>query len=355
MIRLPRLLALLALGAIAASACAKPFQSAPPANIMDVYATSPSASDAASLLGGDWWPSAPTFGVRPLDDANFSAQVKYAVVRRYANIGTSESWRIRYIQFDKASSATSLMTTLESSLGSGDTGKNVGDKALYYREKLTGGGAPYETLTFIRVGSVVIESTWLKNDGFPSSDQLGRVSSKLVSGVKDAIAGKVHVAQPSGNDLASLPPPNAYITLLGAAKLPIEAVPLMLNFSAPTQLVTLFKAENVSDFLFGDYVLDTDTHMEVQAAVFTLTSATAASELFDAFKGSSTVDANGVLKLYNDVTGPGQYDYFVLSGSHIGLLICRSTAELSANEAASRACESPLETVATAWPTAFRG
>ena len=104
---------------------------------MDVYATSPSASDAASLLGGDWWPSAPTFGVRPLDDANFSAQVKYAVVRRYANVGTSESWRIRYIQFDKASSATSLMTTLESSLGSGDTGKNVGDKALYYREKMT--------------------------------------------------------------------------------------------------------------------------------------------------------------------------------------------------------------------------
>jgi len=95
LIRLPRLLALLALGAIAASACAKPFQSAPPANIMDVYATSPSASDAASLLGGDWWPSAPTFGVRPLDDANFSAQVKYAVVRRYANVGTSESWRIR--------------------------------------------------------------------------------------------------------------------------------------------------------------------------------------------------------------------------------------------------------------------
>src|SRR4029077_20714691 len=233
-------------------------------------------------------------------------------------------------------------------------GKSVGDKVLYYQEKLTSGGAPYESLTLVRVGSLVIESTWLKNDGFPSSGQLGKIATKLVAGARDAIAGKVHGAPVSADDLATLPPPNAYITLLGAARLPIEAVPLMLNFSAPTELVTLFMTEQVSDFVFGDYVLDQDTHMEVQAAVFALTSATAAKELFDAFKGSSTVDANGVLKLYNDVTGPGQYDYFILSGRHVGLLICRSTAELSANEAASRACETPLETVATAWPTAFR-
>src|SRR5207249_9108531 len=64
-----------ALPIFAASACAKPFQSAPPANIMDVYATSPSASDAASLLGGDWWPSAPTFGVRPLDEDRKSTRL----------------------------------------------------------------------------------------------------------------------------------------------------------------------------------------------------------------------------------------------------------------------------------------
>ena len=345
---------MLAVAAILACACAKPFQSAPPAKIMDVYAASPSASDASSLLGGDWWPTGPTFAVRPLDDANFSSQVQYTVIRRYANVGTSERWRIRFIQFDKSSSATTVMTNAESSFGSGNTGKSVGDKVLYYREKLTSGGAPYETLTLIRVGSLVIESTWLKNDGFPNSDQLGKIASRLASGVKDAIAGKVRGGQVSADDLATLPPPNAYITLLGAARLPIEAIPLMLNASAPTQLVTLFKTENLSDFVYGDYVLDDDTHMEVQAAVFTLTSATAAKELFDAFKGSSSLDSNGVLKLYNDVTGPGQYDYFILSGRHVGLLICRSTAELSANEAASRSCESPLETVATAWPTAFR-
>ena len=343
----------MAVAAVVAGACAKPFQSTPPAKIMDVYAISPSASDASSLLGGEWWPTAPTFAVRPLDDANFSAQVQYTVIRRYANVGTSESWRIRYIQFDKASSATSVMSNAQSSFGNGSTGKSVGDQVLYYQQKLAGGGAPYETLTLIRIGSVVVESTWLKNDGFPSADQLGKVASKLASGLKDAIAGKVHGRPVSTADLATLPPPNAYITLLGAARLPIEAVPLMLNASAPTQLVTLFKAENLNDFLYGDYVLDNDTHMEVQAAVFTLTSATAANELFDAFKGTSTVDPNGVLKLYNDITGPGQYDYFILAGRHVGLLICRSTAELSSNEAASRSCEGPLETVATAWPTAF--
>jgi hypothetical protein len=351
--RLPRLLALIAVAAIAAGACARPFQSAAPAKIMDVYASSPSQVDATSLLGGEWWPSAPTFAVRPLDDSNVSTQVQYTVIRRYANVGTSESWRIRYIQLDKSSSATSLMSNVEGSLGSGNSGKSVGDKVLYYQDKLTAGGAPYETLTLIRVGSVVIESTWLKNDGFPASDQLGRIASKLVSGVKDAIAGKVHGTQASANDLATLPPPNAFITLLGAVRLPIEAIPLMLNSSAPTKVVTLFKTEQVSDFVFGDYVLDNDTGMEVQASVFTLTSPTAAGELFGAFKGSTALDANGVLKIYNDVTGPGQYDYFILSGRHVGLLICRSTSD-SSTASASRACETPLETVAAAWPTAFR-
>ena len=320
---------------------------------MDVYAASPSQSEAASLLGGDWWPSAPTFLVRPLDDANFATQVQYSVIRRYANVGTSEVWIIRYIQFDKASSATSVLSNVESSAGSGDTGKNVADKTLYYHLKVSQGGAPYETETWIRVNSLVIVSAWFKKDGFPGSDQLGRIAAKLASGEKDAAAGKMRGATLSADDLASLPPPNAYITLLGAVRLPIEAIPLMLNSSAPTELATMFKSQQLNDFLYGDYVLDQDTHMEVQVAVFTLTSAKAASDLFDAFRGTATADSNGVVKTYNDVTGPGQYDFLILSGKHIGLLICRSLAESSAHEAASRACETPLETVATAWPSAF--
>ena len=352
-----RTLALLCAMVIVATACTRPFQTPPPAKIMDVYAASPSSTDATSLLGGTWWTSAPTFSMRPLDDANTVSQIQYTVIRRYSNIGTAESWQISYIQFDKSSSASTLMTNIENSLGSGSGGKNVGDKVLYYQEKLPSSsgseGAPYETLTIIRVGSLVIESMWRKNDSFPASDQLGKIATRLASGVKDAVAGKVHGSAASSEDLSMLPPPNAYITLLGATKLPIEAMPLMINFTAPTQMVELFKSQSVTDFVFGDYVLNSDTHMEVQAAVFTLPSATAAEQFFDSFKGSATVDANGVLKFYNDVTGPGQYDYYIVSGRHLGLLICRSVAELTTNEAASRACETPLETVSSAWPTAF--
>ena len=344
---------------IAAAACTTPFKQPPPAKIMDVYAGSPTSDDASSLLGGDWWTSAPTFAMRPLNDANTLSQVQYTVIRRYFNVGTAESWMIRYTQFDRSSSASSVMSNLQSSLGNGTGGKNVGDQVLYYQDKLsaapdsTSNGAPYESVTIIRVGSLIVQSVWLKNDGFPSSDQAGKIASRLASGVKSAVDGKVKSAAASTDDLALLPPPNAYITLLGAVELPVEALPLMLNASAPTKLVDLFKTEAVDHFVYGDYVLNTDTSMEVQAGVFTFTTPSGAASMFDTFKGDSTVDTNGVLKYFNDVTGPGQYDYFVVSGRHLALLICRSTAELTANEAASRACESPLETVSTAWPAAF--
>src|SRR4051812_41707673 len=245
---------------IAATACAKPFQSPPPAKIMDVYAASPSSADATSLLGGTWWTSVPTFSVRPLNDANVTPQIKYTVIRRYINIGTAEMWLVSYIQLDKSSSASTLMTNAENSVGSGTGGKNVGDKVLYYQQKLASSsgseGAPYETETIIRVGSLIIESIWRKNDSFPSSGQLGNVATKLASGARDAVNGKVHESPASSEDLALLPPPNAFLTLLGAVTLPIEAMPLMINFSAPTKLVDLFKSQAVTAFVFGDYALN---------------------------------------------------------------------------------------------------
>jgi hypothetical protein len=304
-----------------------------------------------------WWTSAPTFSVRPLDDANTSSQIKYTVIRRYVNVGTAETWQVSYIQLDKSSSASTIMTNIENNAGSGTGGKNVGDKVLYYQQKLSASSgseaASYETDTIIRIGSLVIESVWLKNDSFPSSTELGKVASNLASGAKEAIDGKVHSDSLSSTDMAMLPPPNAFITLLGAVKLPIEALPLMINASAPTQVAALFTAESVTDFVYGDYVLDDDTQMEVQAAVFTLPTAKDAEQLFDTFKSDATVDANGVLKFYTEANGPGQYDFFILGGRHLGLLICRSVAEFTAHGAASRACESPLETVASAWPSVF--
>jgi hypothetical protein len=346
--------------AVIASACSLRSlgsSSSATAKMMDIFAASPTSADAKALLGsGTWFTGAPTFEVRPLDDATFPAGVVYEVVRRYTNVGTSELWRVRYIQYDSSSTATSVMTANQTSFGTTTTGKKVGDQVLYVTKKVSNvsdQGAPYETLTLIRVGSVLIESIWLTNSGFPSIGQQGNLASKLASGVTNVFAGKVHGAQISATQLATLPPPNAYITLLGAVKLPIEAVPLMLTAPAPTSLVDAFQVQGVNDFVFGDYVLDSDTHMEVLAASMAFASADQASQVFNAFKGSNSLDHNGVLVFYNDQAG--QYEYFIQSGTHIGLLICKSTAELDVKEAASRACENPLENVSVAWPLAFSG
>jgi hypothetical protein len=174
-----------------------------------------------------------------------------------------------------------------------------------------------------------------------------------VAKVKDVLAGKIHGAPISSQDLATLPPPNNSMTLLGAVKLNVQAIPLMLNASAPTEVVRLFNDLGVNDFVFGDYALDGDTKMEVQAASFKFTTSSDANSVFDTFRGTITPDANGLVKSYNDATGPGQYIVVFVSGSRMGLMICRSTAEES-NEAASRACETPIEVVSAAWLGALK-
>lgn len=349
--------------ALAAAACRSPFPSsstASAANIIDVYAASPSTADAHSLLGGgDWWTSAPTFATRPLDAGSMSSSVHYQVIRRYANVGTAETWKVVYTSFASVSAATNVVTNIQNSAGAGVSGPSAGDKVLYYGQQLTQNtgsaqsGAPYETLTIIRSGAFVVESTWDRKDGFPTISQLGKVGSKLVSRLKDAVAGKLHGTLISTEDQATLPPPNRAMTLLGAVRLPIQAVPLMINAAAPTEVAKMFTDLGVSDFVFGDYVLDQDTHMEVQAAVFNFTRSSDASSVFDTFRGTVTPDANGLVKSYNDTTGPGQYDVEFVSGTHMGLMICRSTAEAS-NEAASRACETPIEVVSAAWAASLK-
>ncbi|HSS61192.1 MAG TPA: hypothetical protein VLK30_07030 [Candidatus Limnocylindrales bacterium] len=356
-------LAALALLVFAAAACRSPFPSASSggsAKIADVYAASPSTADAHTLLGsGDWWTSAPTFATRPLDAGSMSSSVQYQVIRRFANVGTAETWKVVYTSFVSTSSATTVVTNIQNNAGAGVSGPNVGDKVLYYGQQLTQTGgtaqaaAPYETLTIIRLGAFVIESTWDRKDGFPTVTQLSKIGSKLVSRLKDAVAGKIHATAISTDDLATLPPPNAAMTLLGAVRLPVQAIPLMLNAAAPTEVAKMFTDLGVSEFVFGDYVLDQDTHMEVQAAIFNFTTSQDASNVFDTFRGGVTPDANGLVKSYNDTTGPGQYDIEFLSGTRMGLMICRSTAEAS-NEAAARSCETPIEVVSAAWAASLK-
>ena len=331
------------------------------AKILDVYAASPSPADAKSLLGGgDWWTGAPTFESRPLNAASMDPTVQFLVIVRYANIGTAETWKLEYSEFDNTSSASTVMSNIQSGAGAGVSGPRAGDQALYYGQQLmqTGGtaqgGAPFETQIFIRSGQFVISSTWDRKDGFPHVSQLGTIANKLVSRLKDTLSGKVKSAPITADDVATLPPPNGSITLLGAVKLPVQALALMVNATAPIELTKLFTDVQVTDFLYGDYALDEDTHMEVQAALFTFTTTSDASGIFDTVRGSDTPDANGLIKDYNDVTGPGQYEFYFQSGTHLGVMICRSTSE-DANEAASRACEKPVEAVSAAWASTLKG
>jgi hypothetical protein len=343
---------------VAAAACRSPLpgsSSGSSARIIDVYAASPSSTDAHSLLGGgDWWTSAPTFAQRPLNAATMSSSIQYQVIRRYGNVGTAETWKVVYTQFASSSAANAVMTNIQNNAGAGVSGPKVGDMSLYYGQQLTQtsgtsqGGAPFETLTIIKSGPFLIESTWDRKDGFPSVDQLAAIGRVLASRLKDAMSGKIRGTIISAGDLALLPPPNAAMTLLGAVRLPVEAVPLMLNAAAPTEVQSLFKDLSVSDFVYGDYALDEDTHMEVQAAIFKFSNPADAGSVFDTFRGGDTPDANGLVKSYNDATGPGQYDVEFQQGSYVGLMICRSTSEES-NEAASRACETPIEVVSAAW------
>lgn len=349
---------------LAATACRSPLPSSSSGSttrIIDVYAASPTASDAKSWLGGgEWWVGAPTFAQRPLDGARTSAAIKYRVVRRYANVGTAETWRVVYTAFTATSDATATMTSIQNSAGSGASGPSVGDKALYYGQQLSPvpgtnqGGAPYQTLTVIRSGAYVIESTWNRMDRFPSVSDLGKIGSHIVSRLREAVAGKLRGTPLSSDEQSALPPPNSSITQLGGVRLPVQAVGLMLNAAAPTEVAKLFTDANVTDFVFGDYVLNGDTHMEVQAAMFNFTTSSDASRIFDTFRGSVTPDANGLAKSYNDTTGPGQYDIEFVSGTRMGLMICRSTAEGS-GEAASRACETPIQIVTAAWAASARG
>ena len=344
---------------VALAACRNPLpgssSSSASTRIIDVYAASPSSSDAHAMLGGgQWWTSAPTFAQRPLNAATMSSSIQYQVIRRYGNVGTAESWKVVYTQFASSSAANTVITSIQNNAGAGVSGPKVGDQALYYGQQLTQtsgtaqGGAPYETLTIIKSGAFLIESTWDRKDGFPSVDQLASIGRTLASRLSGAMSGKIKGEIISANDLALLPPPNAAMTLLGAVRLPIEAVPLMLNAAAPTEVHSLFTDLAVKDFVYGDYALDEDTHMEVQAAIFKFSNPADATSVFDTFSGGTTPDANGLVKSYNDSTGPGQYDIEFQQGSYMGLMICRSTAEDS-NEAASRACETPIEVVSAAW------
>jgi hypothetical protein len=106
-------------------------------------------------------------------------------------------------------------------------------------------------------------------------------------------------------------------------------------------LTQVLRAHGVSDVVLGDYVLDSDTHMEVRASALTFASAKDASDWVAPFLAGMPAGQTG----YYDTTR-GWYLFAFAAGPNAAMLICRSTA---GSEAASRACEAPLTRVIAVW------
>jgi hypothetical protein len=300
----------------------------------------------------NWWQGPPSFGVRPLDAETISSTERFAITQRFIHVGTAEELLVRYTVFDKTSSATSQMTAFQNSFGASPSSPKVGDQVLYYG--LGGsGGAPYVTRTFVRLGQIVVQIVWSRKDGVPTVGQLGKNAAKVVDGLKKVTSAQIHPS-PDQVDPKLLPPPGLDITYLGAAQLPIEAWLVMENIAIPVAGLQLLHGAGVTDFIYGDYALNHDTHMEVRSALLTFTTSAGAATWAAAWS-SATPDQNGIASTYVDtsgVEGSGEYHYFFTSGTYGGMLVCKASGE---GEAASRACEAPMNRTAISWKLGLGG
>jgi hypothetical protein len=237
------------------------------------------------------------------------------------------------------------MANIQSALGSSTaTSPKVGDQVIYYGVKEATSTALYDTVAFVRLGQIVATADLTQASGFASITLLSRIANLVVTGLKNVLAGKTRPSPLPSNDEALLPPPGTYLTLVGAARLPVEVVPVMLQSAAPESFAQTFHDLGVSDFIYGDYALNSDLHMEVRASVFNFATATDAGTWIDGVIGKANLNANGVVSQYLDPLK--SYIAVFIAGSHIGILTCGSTA---ATEAASRACEVPLENLIGGW------
>jgi hypothetical protein len=330
--------------AVVAGACTRPGSAGTNAQPLDLYAAEPSVSDVRSLLGDSaWWPGPPSFAVRPLDSATMPVAQRYVITQRFVHIGTAETFDVEFALYDTTSAATTQMTNIQTAFGTSASGPKVGDSALYYGSQVTG-GAPYVTQTIVRVGQIVVDIGWARRDGYPKVADMGKNAIKVVARVKDVIAGKVHGNALALNDAALLPAPGLDMTMLGSARIPVEAALVMLDLPALEAVAQFVHSAGVSDIIFADYALNNDTHMEVRASVFQFQAASDATAWLDLLRGTTPLDQDGVASYYDPAHGV--YQFMLASGTQVGLLICRST---SAVEAASRSCEGPLSRVAPSW------
>ncbi len=336
--------------ALVVASCTRSSSSGANATPTDLYAAEPSQADVQSLLGdSSWWPGPPSFGVRPLDSASMPFQERFHVVQRFSHIGTAETLDVEFTLWDSTSTATTQMSNFQSAFGTSASGPKVGDQVLYYGSQ-SSTAAPFETATFVRVGQIVTTISLNRKDAFPSASQLGKIATKVVSRLKDVLAGKVRSSPLPSSDSTQLPPAGPDMTLLGSTTLPVESVVVMFGFASPETLAGILKDDGVDAMVFADYALDNDTHMEVRAGVLSFNTTQEADDWINALRGSSSVDANGLSTFYDDASG--QYFTVFSAGTKGAMLVCRSTSNV---EAASRSCEAPLSRVGPAWQLSLQG
>lgn len=322
------------------------------ATVANVYAGGVRLDDISPILGDptNWWPGPPQFGTRPLDTATRPEQERFDVTLRFAHVGTAETLDLTYRVWDSTALATAIMSSTQQALGSSLKGPSAGDQTLYYSQKLPFGAAPYISETVVRVGQIVIDMTWSLAASYASTSAQGSIAKKAVSRLKNALAGSARTAPPASPDPRLLPPAGPDLTQLGTDRLPVEVVAQMIGAAAPADISAIFHQLGANDFVYGDYALNADTHMEVQTSAFQFSSPTGSSDWLDQFIGRSNLDPSGDYFNYDNATG--QYIVAFGVGGEGVVMICRSAADL---EAASRACEASLSRVAGAWKQSLGG
>ena len=302
----------------------------------------PTVSDVRALLGDDnWWAGPPSFGVRPLDVASMPFNQKFAVSQAFVHVGSAEMFTVNLEMWNDTSVAKSHMSSVQTALGtSAVAGPKVGDQAIYYGSQ-TSGAAPYQTVTIVRLGQIVAFMGLDLKDGFPKVAQLGKIATKVTARLKDVISGKVPTTTLSTAESAVLPPANLDITLLGTTKISVESAMVMIDSPSIDAISQTLRGSGVSDAVFGDYALNSDTHMEVRATVFKFLTTQNAIDWVAGLRGSTPSDQPGFFD-----PAHGWYMFPFAAGTSAAMLICRSTGE---TEAASRACEAPLSRVTSVW------
>jgi hypothetical protein len=297
-----------------------------------------------------WWDGPPTFDVKPLNSATRPDVERFAVVVRFAHIGTAEQIRLRYQVFDSTSYATALMSAEQLALGTSLSGPKAGDQVLYYNQNAGGGGAPYVSEALVRVGETVIVVVWARVDAYAGTSPLGKVAATAATRLKSSTSGKLRASPARSPEPALLAPQGPDITLLGTAELPVEVLAQMLVYPAPTEMTNFFHHAGVTEFAYGDYAVNADTRMEILTAGFTFSSPTGSKDWIDSFYGTSSSLSQGVYLNFESDTG--QYVGAFGNGTRGILVVCRSSAP---GEEAGRSCEGSLVRVINGWRTVLAG